>query len=386
MAAPRGRRAVTSLVAASLPSVRPGDALRAPEPFAKLPPVPVADGEDRIFGSKELGKSLVLAADLGADKQLQKDAWNNTLAEMFHLANIGELDNVALFMAAQSLYRLRNSEFSPACHPGSLRLLALAPRSAQMVQGHAVLHQQIGQLCMKAAEELLAVSGREVGAICEADNELPVLSPSGLTEVASAFALASVRSLEQGLALRIVEVATALNANDLTRLCSAVVALPDAFGGQEALVKAIPRRAGDFSSAGLGAVCGALARWRGVTPVPLLSALAKEVGTLEPAEDLASSAPMNLVTGIRLVAVCSGAGATSLLPRLLPTMPEAMLTPNGLPQDLVPLGRPLLPRCLGLVLGGEAPTVHWLFLEGPTPTAEAGNDGEVEEVAGGVEP
>ena len=37
------------------------------------------DGEDRIFGSKELGKTLVLAADLGAEKQLQQDAWKNTL-------------------------------------------------------------------------------------------------------------------------------------------------------------------------------------------------------------------------------------------------------------------------------------------------------------------
>ena len=46
-------------------------------------------------------------------------------AEMFQLAKIGALDNVALFMAAQSLYRLRNTEFSASCHPGSLRLFVL---------------------------------------------------------------------------------------------------------------------------------------------------------------------------------------------------------------------------------------------------------------------
>lgn len=45
--------------------------------------------------------------------------------EMFYLAKVGELDNVALFMAAQSLYRLRHTEFSASCHPGSLRLFAL---------------------------------------------------------------------------------------------------------------------------------------------------------------------------------------------------------------------------------------------------------------------
>ena len=46
--------------------------LRSPDPMPE-------DGEDRIFGSKELSKTLVLAADLGSDKELQKDAWNNTL-------------------------------------------------------------------------------------------------------------------------------------------------------------------------------------------------------------------------------------------------------------------------------------------------------------------
>eukprot|EP00434_Breviolum_minutum_P000535 symbB.v1.2.000462.t1/scaffold11.1/size528188/11 len=202
-------------------------ALRPAEPFAKLPPVPVSetlvesrrklwhllgraqaqkqfqpegaeDGEDRIFGSKELGKTLVLAADLGAEKQLQQDAWKNTLDEMFYLAKVGELDNVALFMAAQSLYRLRHTEFSASCHPGSLRLFALVldtalqrtstasmrhlanvaswlARSVQLVEGHPALRQQIVVLSMRAAEELLvrqhsgsAVSGREVGAICDA--------------------------------------------------------------------------------------------------------------------------------------------------------------------------------------------------------------------------
>ena len=107
------------------------------------------------------------------------------------------------------------------------------------------------------------------------DNELPVLSPSALTEVALAFAEASVRSLERPVAGRIAEVASNLNAKDLTRflkkkhektwknmgkknrkkqlgmkqelffidigdpffsgqgLCSAVALLPDAFGGNQ---------------------------------------------------------------------------------------------------------------------------------------------------------
>ena len=52
---------------------------------------------------------------------------------------------------------------------------------------------------------------------------------------------------------------------------------------RQALVKAIPRRAGDLSSRGLGAVCGALARWRAAS-VPLLAALAKSVSALEPGE------------------------------------------------------------------------------------------------------
>eukprot|EP00435_Cladocopium_sp_Y103_P055802 s563_g18.t1 len=410
------RRATATVVpyVSQPPTPRGADALgvRRPhlEPFAKLPPVPVSetlvesrrklwhllgraqaqrkyetsedaaaleDGEDRIFGSKELSKTLVLAADLGSEKELQKDAWNNTLAEMFQLAKIGAFDNVALFMAAQSLYRLRNTEFSASCHPGSLRLFVLVlqtalgrtstasmrhvanvthwlARSADMVAGHPALQQQIGQLTMRAAEELLvrqhagsAVSGREVGAICEAvrllglrndlfltylrrllrkdwemiwtpkalidalkclvhfeqkdarawkalayriESELPLLSPSALTEVCSAFAAASLRALEPKMARRLTEVASNLNAKDLSRLCSAVAALPDAFGGPEleaqlaeALVKAIPRRASDLSSRGLGAVCGALARWRAPS-VPLLAALAKSVAAVEPRE------------------------------------------------------------------------------------------------------
>ena len=48
------------------------------------------------------------------------------------------------------------------------------------------------------------------------DNELPVLSPAALAEVALAFASAQVRALEQGLAQRLVEVVTNLNAKDLT--------------------------------------------------------------------------------------------------------------------------------------------------------------------------
>jgi hypothetical protein len=51
----------------------------------------------------------------------------------------------------------------------------------------------------------------------------------------------------------------------------------------EALVKAIPRRAGDLGSRGLGAVCGALARWRAAS-VPLLAALAKSVSAVDPGE------------------------------------------------------------------------------------------------------
>lgn len=408
LTARRGTASVAPYVSQS-PASRGADglAVRRPrvEPFAKLPPVPVSetlvesrrklwhllgraqaqrmyetdteDGEDRIFGSKELSKTLVLAADLGSDKELQKDASNNTLAEMFQLAKIGALDNVALFMAAQSLYRLRNTEFSASCHPGSLRLFVLVlqtalgrtstasmrhlanvthwlARSAEMVAGHPALQQQIGQLTIRAAEELLvrqhagsAVSGREVGAICEAvrllglrndlfltylrrllrkdwemiwtpkalidaatclvhfeqkdvrawqalayriESELPVLSPSALTEVCSAFVAASLRGVEPKMARRLTEVASSLNAKDLSRLCSALAALPDAFGGPEleaqlaeALVKAIPRRAGDLGSRGLGAVCGVLARWR-TASVPLLAALAKSVSAVEPGE------------------------------------------------------------------------------------------------------
>lgn len=48
------------------------------------------------------------------------------------------------------------------------------------------------------------------------DNELQVLSPAALAEVALAFASAQVRALEQGLAQRLVEVVTNLNAKDLT--------------------------------------------------------------------------------------------------------------------------------------------------------------------------
>lgn len=55
------------------------------------------------------------------------------------------------------------------------------------------------------------------------------------------------------------------------------------FSSLEALVKAIPRRAGDLGSRGLGAVCGALARWRAAS-VPLLAALAKSVSAVEPGE------------------------------------------------------------------------------------------------------
>ena len=48
------------------------------------------------------------------------------------------------------------------------------------------------------------------------DNELQVLSPAALAEMALAFASAQVRALEQGLAQRLVEVVTNLNAKDLT--------------------------------------------------------------------------------------------------------------------------------------------------------------------------
>jgi hypothetical protein len=51
-------------------------------------------------------------------------------------------------------------------------------------------------------------------------------------------------------------------------------------------------------------------------------------------EDLDADAPRSLLTGMRLVALCGSAGATSLLPQLLMTLPERLLMhPEGLPQD-----------------------------------------------------
>ena len=51
-------------------------------------------------------------------------------------------------------------------------------------------------------------------------------------------------------------------------------------------------------------------------------------------EDLDADAPRSLLTGMRLVALCSD-GATSLLPQLLMTLPEWLLMhPEELPQDL----------------------------------------------------
>ena len=51
-------------------------------------------------------------------------------------------------------------------------------------------------------------------------------------------------------------------------------------------MKALPRRAADLSSSGLGSVCTAVARWQSPPEAvqPLLSALAKSVGMLEPRE------------------------------------------------------------------------------------------------------
>ena len=49
-------------------------------------------------------------------------------------------------------------------------------------------------------------------------------------------------------------------------------------------------------------------------------------------EDLDADASFSLLTGMRLVALCSGAGA-SLLPQLLMTLPEGLLMPEGLSED-----------------------------------------------------
>ncbi|CAK9078844.1 unnamed protein product [Durusdinium trenchii] len=172
-----------------------------------------SDAEERIFGSKQVSQSLELAAELGYEKQLQPDAWSTALKEIFHLAQQGELDNVALFSSAQSLYRLRNTEFSAACHRGSFRLFDLVvkemlrrsercsmkhlasvsnwlARSAEMVAAVPPLRRQVDDLVMKAAQELLvrqhagaAVSGQEVGAICEAVKVLGLRNDLFLTYV-----------------------------------------------------------------------------------------------------------------------------------------------------------------------------------------------------------
>lgn len=54
----------------------------------------------------------------------------------------------------------------------------------------------------------------------------------------------------------------------------------------QAVMKALPRRAADLSSSGLGSVCTAVVRWQSPPEAvqPLLSALAKSVGMLEPRE------------------------------------------------------------------------------------------------------
>eukprot|EP00434_Breviolum_minutum_P000536 symbB.v1.2.000463.t1/scaffold11.1/size528188/12 len=138
-----------------------------------------------------------------------------------------------------------------------------------------------------------------------------VLSPAALAEVALAFASAQVRALEQGLAQRLVEVVTNLNAKDLTSLCSAVNAVPN-FGGElelqlaEAVVKALPRRAADLSSSGLGSVCTAVARWQSPPEAvqPLLSALAKSVGMLEPREVEAMLKALSKLGGHEVLRSC----------------------------------------------------------------------------------
>ena len=48
------------------------------------------------------------------------------------------------------------------------------------------------------------------------DSELPLLAPSALTELCSAFAAAALRSVEVKMARRLTEVASSLNAKDLT--------------------------------------------------------------------------------------------------------------------------------------------------------------------------
>jgi hypothetical protein len=53
-------------------------------------------------------------------------------------------------------------------------------------------------------------------AVALQESELPVLSPSALTEVCSAFVAASLRGVEPKMARRLTEVASSLNAKDLS--------------------------------------------------------------------------------------------------------------------------------------------------------------------------
>lgn len=105
---------------------------------------------------------------------------------------------MTLLLAAQSLYRLRESPFSAQCHRGSMRLFGLVvsetlrraerqamrhlagvtkwlARGGTAVEGFPKLRESLEHLAAKAAQELLvrhhagtALSGREVGQVCEA--------------------------------------------------------------------------------------------------------------------------------------------------------------------------------------------------------------------------
>ncbi|CAJ1341528.1 unnamed protein product [Effrenium voratum] len=156
------------------------------------------EGEELIFGAKQLSKAFVLAGDLGASAQLTEEPWLLLLEETVRLAEKSQLDDVAIMVGCQTLHRLRTSAFAAGRSGPSTRLLAQVfvpetlrrlskgklrrlaatvswmARMAEQVEGHPSLRRRIEDLVVQTAEELPvrkeagSASGREVGLVCEA--------------------------------------------------------------------------------------------------------------------------------------------------------------------------------------------------------------------------
>ncbi|CAE8641695.1 unnamed protein product, partial [Polarella glacialis] len=161
-------------------------------------------GEESLFGKVEVSKALVLAADLGS--ALQPHAWSALVSEVFRLAEAGQLDGQALSVASQSLFRMRQTSFSPCKHGAStaaVRLIVEATlarkdslsmrdlasvsgwlaRLGQTASAEPSLRSRIAELIVAAAEQLpmrqaarKSVSGRDVGTLCEATKLLGLRS------------------------------------------------------------------------------------------------------------------------------------------------------------------------------------------------------------------